>query len=544
MADVVTVDTSGGALFKTKKSVASSAGSADAAKLVELGADGALDQTVFPASVWFGDIALGGSPSTPVGGIYASPGTLVVSCPNFLVSGNLIANGTVDFSAVGTVLLQTNSIAWSALPPVNAYSLVCNPSGSPTAASYITAGTPNTVPVYNGATLAFAKVSLGVLADSNACSVVGRSANSTGAVADITASADDRVLGRFSGSLSFAQVPRGALANGSAKSVVGRSANSTGVVADIAGSAARQALMVDSSNANIGFRAFELADLPNAGMSLLARTSNSSGARTNLAPATPAGGGDVLFVENAALVFDNWLRQRRNIQRDFWDFEFGIAEITATSLTNGARIHGTPFTAIVAGVGFMSCSSRGTTYSRNCLTLATYNNGDVAGFLAHGAVTASMGLPTGVGPLILEMGVRCNTLSALNNDYVLNFGFLAAGVVPTAGVYFQYDRATAGSNVWRIVARNGLSTTASNTGTAVAVNTEYRLRIEITASDSATFYINGTNVGTVTSNIPGLLSIGSIMSRTTTSGEPVAFWDVDYVGYQLAFATPRSATTR
>ncbi len=268
MADVVTVDVSGGALFKTLPSVAASAGAGDAGKIVQLAGAGVLDQTMFPSTIWFDYIGIGGSPGSPVGLITSTFGALVAST-NFVAGGNLVVlGGTVDFSAVTTITLQANSIAWAALPPVNGYSILCNSGNSPAPTSWITAGAANTVPLYSGSSLAFAKVPVGALADAGR-GVWGRTTNSSGAQSHMAASANGQALRvDAAGTLGFGQLVTASYADASVTH----------------------------------------AKLPNAGMSVLARTANSSGVRSDLAPATPGGGGDVMFVENASLVFDNWIR--------------------------------------------------------------------------------------------------------------------------------------------------------------------------------------------------------------------------------------------
>lgn len=338
------------------------------------------------------------------------------------------------------------------------------------------------------------------LASGSACSVLGRSANSTGALASIQLSTNNRLLGRVGNTLQETQLTAGMVPN----------------------NLVSNAMFRDSS-----------------ACSILGRSANSSGDPADIAS---VGSGDVLFRENNTLVFDNWIRQRRNISRGFWDFEFGNGDPQGTSLGDAVRIYGTPFVTQKVGNGLISQASRGNVFSRNCLTLGCYTVDDEAGFYAIDAATATCGLPTGVGTVIMEMGVRCNTLSASLNDYVLNLGFVSDATIDGKGVYFQYDRATSG-NVWRIIAKNSSQSTTV-TASTVAVSTEYRLRIEVTASNSATFYVNGTSIGTITSNIPSLLGLGAMLKRSTSSASAAAYWDVDYIGYQLSYSTPRSATQR
>lgn len=497
MADVVTVDVSGGALFKTLPSVAASAGAGDAGKIVQLAGAGVLDQTMFPSTIWFDYIGIGGSPGSPVGLITSTFGALVAST-NFVTGGNLVVlGGTVDFSAVTTITLQANSIAWAALPPVNGYSILCNSGSSPAPTSWITAGAANTVPLYSGSSLAFAKVPVGALADAGR-GVWGRTTNSSGAQSHMAASANGQALRvDAAGTLGFGQLVTASYADASVTH----------------------------------------AKLSNAGMSVLARTANSSGARTDLAPNTPGGGGDVLFVENASLVFDNWVRQRRNIMRGFWEFEGGALGFT----NSGDPIRGTPFIGTRAGAGLVVGSDRSSAYTRNNITLATYNLGDAAAFSMGDVVASGVGIPIGAGPLIFEASANISALGVFGNDYTLNIGLLCDDGTADDGVFFQYQRLSSAN--WRLVARNGGTTTVTTSGAAVSA-TSARLRIEVASSGLATFYINGTSVGTVTSNIPARVGIGVSMGRDSGATTQLRYVDIDYVAYQLALATPRSATQR
>lgn len=497
MADVVTVDVSGGALFKTLPSVAASAGAGDAGKIVQLAGAGVLDQTMFPSTIWFDSIEIGGSPGSPVGLITSTFGALVAST-NFVAGGNLVVlGGTVDFSAVTTITLQANSIAWAALPPVNGYSILCNSGNSPAPTSWITAGAANTVPLYSGSSLAFAKVPVGALADAGR-GVWGRTTNSSGAQSHMAASANGQALRvDAAGTLGFGQLITASYANASVTH----------------------------------------AKLPNAGMSVLARTANSSGVRSDLAPATPGGGGDVMFVENARLVFDNWIRQRRNIMRGFWEFEGGALGF----VNSGDPIRGTPFIGTRAGAGLVVGADRSTAYTRNTITLATHNLGDAAAISMGDVVTSGVGIPVGAGPLIFESSANIYALGTLGNDYTLNIGLLCDDGTADDGVFFQYQR-TSSAN-WRLVARNGGATTVTTSGTAVSA-TSVRLRIEVASTGLATFYINGVSVGTVTSNIPVRVGIGVSMGRDSGKINQLKYVDIDYVAYQLALTTPRSATQR
>jgi len=338
------------------------------------------------------------------------------------------------------------------------------------------------------------------LVNGSACSIIGRSANSSGAVADIPMGTNDRLLGRVSNVVQSTQLTAGMFPN------------------------------------NIVTNAI-LRDSPS--LSLMGNGSSSPGDPSDI---SAIGSGDVLFIENSSIIFDNWIRQRRNIMRGFWEFEQGNGHKDGTALADAVNIVGTPFWSHKVGTGLISQAARGGTYSRNCLTLGIYSVGDQAGFYMNDVISSANGIPTNAGPLIFEAGVQCNTISAASNDYTINVGFLCDKQIADRGVFFQYERATSG-NVWRLIAR-AFGTTTTVSAATVAVATEYRLRIEITSASNANFYVNGAYVGNVTSNIPTLVGMGATMYRTSSSAGAVAYWDVDYVAYQLALSTPRSATQR
>lgn len=277
--------------FKTRKGITVSPGAAAAGFVPLLNASGKLDQSVFPSTVWFGQVGIGNNSTSPYITIYHTGTSLKFD--------NASAVTLMSLNVAGVLTVQGLEVNTSLTLPSNV-------------------------------------VDRAHLVNGSACSVIGRSANSTGAVADITASTNDRVFGRFSNTLSFGQVPvaaisasglasaavlrgdgtwatgvggswsvgnaltvgsgglsvsggtvtfpsnslaRAALANGSACSVIGRSANSTGVVADIAASSDGQFLR--RSSGTLGFGAITAVDLPE-GNWITATTGTQTQTTTNL----------------------------------------------------------------------------------------------------------------------------------------------------------------------------------------------------------------------------------------------------------------------
>lgn len=113
------------------------------------------------------------------------------------------------------------------------------------------------------------------------------------------------------------------------------------------------------------------------------------------------------------------------------------------------------------------------------------------------------GIVFGNGAAIFESCFQINTLSSGTQTYTFRVGFGdSITAESTDGVFFRYTDSVNSGN-WQGVARNNNSETVLNTSTTVVAGSFVRLRIEInSAANLATFFINGTSAGTVTTNIP------------------------------------------
>lgn len=102
-----------------------------------------------------------------------------------------------------------------------------------------------------------------------------------------------------------------------------------------------------------------------------------------------------------------------------------------------------------------------------------------------------------------ESMIRVPQLSNGTDTYTARFGFIdSVSAEPTDGVFFRYTHGTNSGN-WVLVARSNNTETVNNTSSAVASATWYRLTIIVNpAGTVAEFFVNGTSLGTVTSNIP------------------------------------------
>jgi hypothetical protein len=167
------------------------------------------------------------------------------------------------------------------------------------------------------------------------------------------------------------------------------------------------------------------------------------------------------------------------------------------------------------------------------------------------AISNSGTVVLGSGLTVYEARVYIPILSNSTDRYVFGAGFYdnAGGIDQTDGVYLLYDEggASAGSTAspnWQIVTSSNSVrplpfVTTSNVVTAGAW---YILRIEINATGTqATFYINGTNVGTATTNIPtgiaratGFGAFAQKVLGTTTRNVLV-----NYMSFKQKYSTPR-----
>jgi len=140
----------------------------------------------------------------------------------------------------------------------------------------------------------------------------------------------------------------------------------------------------------------------------------------------------------------------------------------------------------------------------------------------------------GTGAAIFETRARFPTLSDDTEDYRFCAGFVDAQAADaTDGVYFRYnDNVNAGE--WEGVAvSNGVESTL-DTNTLVSANTWYKLRVVVNAAGtSAEFFIDGSSVGTIATNIPTgagrETGYGPTIRKTAGTTERTALLDYLYV---------------
>jgi hypothetical protein len=164
-------------------------------------------------------------------------------------------------------------------------------------------------------------------------------------------------------------------------------------------------------------------------------------------------------------------------------------------------------------IGVAHVATGTTATGRSCLSQGTSSF-----CLAMGAVT---------------MRYRCllPLLSTGAEEFALNIGMgntVGAGAQQTDGVYFRYDR-TVSAN-WIMETANGAVRTSTTSATAVTAAAWFLLQIDINSAGSlATYYVNGTSIGTVSTNLPTFPNNAGTMFKIvksvgTTSRELVVDW--------------------
>jgi hypothetical protein len=150
-----------------------------------------------------------------------------------------------------------------------------------------------------------------------------------------------------------------------------------------------------------------------------------------------------------------------------------------------------------------------------------------------------MAYPLASGELDYETLILIPTLSTAAQRYVLYVGFgdVSAAGDQTDGVYFEYDEATSAN--WRIVGAQGGTRTKTTTATAVVAAAFIRLRM-VCVPGTATFFVNNTQVGTITTNLPGAGQFfGPIFKLEKTVGGTARTLEIDYFSLNIKPGTPR-----
>lgn len=152
----------------------------------------------------------------------------------------------------------------------------------------------------------------------------------------------------------------------------------------------------------------------------------------------------------------------------------------------------------------------------------------------------------GNGKIVMEWRVRIPTISTSGEKFAVRVGLHdgTSTTVPRDGAWFECDESV-NSGQWQIKTANNQTSpptncTTTNTAVAPVANTWQKLRIEVNAAGtSVEFFINGTSVGTITTDIPtgtgrGTTAAMLIVKSVGTTGRSV---DADYALIYQKFNT-------
>lgn len=148
----------------------------------------------------------------------------------------------------------------------------------------------------------------------------------------------------------------------------------------------------------------------------------------------------------------------------------------------------------------------------------------------------------GGGVATLETYIYIPTLSVVAQEYIIRVGLgdLVTGADHVDGIYFEYDRLN--SVNWRLKCANNSTRTTTTSSTAVAAGVWLKLKIVVNANGTnVDFFVNGTNIGSVTTNIPITVArvCGPTLIITKSAGTTALTMLVDYFTFEQVFTTPR-----
>lgn len=173
--------------------------------------------------------------------------------------------------------------------------------------------------------------------------------------------------------------------------------------------------------------------------------------------------------------------------------------------------------------------------------------GDTTASMAVSGVQLDSGLcwKANQGDLVFETRVKVSQITTI----ALFFGFtdqVGALEMPiqsaasantittnaTDGVGFMFDTSMSTDNIWLVGVANNVDATAQNAGQALVADTYIVLRIELSSAGVATFYIDGTAVGTtMTGAVTATVALTPVIAgfNRTTTGTPTITADYLYV---------------
>jgi hypothetical protein len=253
---------------------------------------------------------------------------------------------------------------------------------------------------------------------------------------------------------------------------------------------------------------------------------------------------------NGAMYYNESLGALRCYENNAWDYCGGISnasqgyDITEDFLTDDVS-------AGSLGTHSWETTSSGTGgVVRKVATDSASHPGVIeawSGSTATGKSAVHMGDLTNANNFVvgggetIQTSIKVPTLSDGTNSYIARFGLCDVAAADCAnGIYFEYDSGTSAN--WRIATAQGSTRTKTTSSSAVVAATWIRLKIVLNSNATlATYYVNGTSIGTISTNIPTGTSnttapMFNIIKSAGTTGRGI---DVDYYEIRNSMTTAR-----
>lgn len=213
---------------------------------------------------------------------------------------------------------------------------------------------------------------------------------------------------------------------------------------------------------------------------------------------------------------------------------------------NGSNDNQFAFTQAIAGSGSSSevDGGAGLLYAggNDYAGIHVLNTGTTAtGRAAIGSFNHYNKIKVGGKQVIYEGRVRVENLSTSAQTFTVYFGLmdltLAASTVtagaPANGIYFTYTHGSNSGN-WQAFSRSSSTSSTVNSSVAVVANTWYKLRAVV--NDNGTnvdFYVDGTLIGSATTNIPTSAAMKFVYKLEKTVGTTARTSSLDYINWRM-----------
>lgn len=208
-----------------------------------------------------------------------------------------------------------------------------------------------------------------------------------------------------------------------------------------------------------------------------------------------------------------------------WEEDFEVNAITDTQFTSAVNNGGGAGATVTLGV------STGITAGQAGIVALETGTGTTARSSLHRGGSSTF---FGGGVHVFETYVYIPVLSTVSDEYIVYAGFgdtSGAGDM-NDGVYFKYDRLT--SVNWQMCTANSGAGNRTSTASSVAVaaTSWIKLRIEVNAAGTrADYFVNDTNIGNVTTNIPTTSAriTAEIFKIEKSAGSTNTLFNIDWV---------------